>query len=420
MTCPYSEPNCVKEIADRATRCACGRYVKRCSQCAAHNRAFAHYCRGCGTPLPQSAGNWTGYKGGPRRLGASVSSVDSQFLTRATDLRLRLGDACRALLGYDGHVIAIAHNGAVEIADPLRARSSCRFQAQGPITAEPCISDGILYLATRGQLSAYALAAVTLQTPRVRPLWQVPLNGTPIHTLTPAGNRLYVTLASIDRREVHVIEHQTVRPLHGARTVSWIAADATGSRAVFLSDDGDGVQLHVADEAVSTHPVSVHPMTEQHPIAFLGGTVFGVFGETNRLYRIDAATGEVEEPMEEDTQFFALTDDGSDAWDRDSVHIDTRGVSFSRAGIRDSFSPYDRVTRGSPVIVQSCAVAVGMTDGRVLIYDVAQLPHHEIWRPGANSGAAITALAAFDSFIAAGNHEGAVEVRQFIAKGALS
>jgi hypothetical protein len=420
VTCAYSEPNCASEIADRATRCSCGRFVKRCPECAAHNRAFAHYCRGCGASLPQSAGNWTGSKGGPRRLGASASSVDAQFLTRATDLHLRLGDACHTLLGYDGHVIAIARNGTVEIADPLRARSVCRFQAQGAITADPCISEGVLYLPMRGQLSAYALAAMTLQTPRVRPLWQVPLNGTPIHTATPAGSRLYVTVASPGRREVQVIEHQTVRPLHGARNVSWIAADASGSRAVFFSDDGDGVHLHVADTGLSTHAVSVQRLIEQQPIAFVGGTVFGVFGETNRLYRIDAATGGVEEPMDEDTQFFALTDDGSDVWDRDSVHIDTRGVSFARAGIRDAFSPYDRVTRGSPVIVRGCAVAVGMTDGRVLVYDVAQLPHHEVWRPGANSGSAITALATFDSFLAAGNDEGRVEVRQFVAKGAAA
>lgn len=370
--------------------------------------------------LPQSAGNWTGYKGGPRLLGASTSRLRMECITRTIDLRLRLGDPCRALLGYDGHVVAVAHNGTVEIADPVHARSVCCFQAQGPITAEPCIHDGILYLATRGQLSAYALAAMTLQTPRVRPLWQVPLNGIPIHTLTPAGHRLYVTVASLGRKEVHVVEQQTARPLHGARSVSWIAADASGSRAVFFSDDGDGVQLHVADGGLSSHPVSVQTMSEQQPIAFIGGTVFGVFGETSRLYRIDAATGWIEEPMDEDTQFFALTHDGGDAWDRDSVHIDTRGVLFSRAGIRDSFSPHDRVTRGSPVIVQGCAVAVGMTDGRVLIYDVAQLPHHEIWRPGSNSGAAITALAAFDSFIAAGNQEGVVELREFVAKGATS
>lgn len=417
MTCPYSEPGCLSEIATDAPRCLCGRYVKRCTGCATRNRAFASFCRGCGIVLPPSAANWTGYKGGPRRLGANAFHAGGDCVTRATGLRLRLGDRCRSLLGYDGHLIAISLSGVVEIADPLRAKSVCRFHAQGPITAEPCVSDGMLYLATRGQLSAYALAAMMLETPRVRPAWQVALNGTPIQALTAVGDRIYVTVATTDWREVQVIERQAVRSVYGASKMSWVAADPASARAMFLSEDDERVQLHVADGTLETHPVALHAMAE-HPIAFLDGTVFGIFGDAHRLYRIDATTGAVEEPLEEDTQLFALTRDAVDEWDRDGVGVDSSGIAFWRSGVRDSFAPHERTAKGSPVIVQGCAAAVGMEDGRVLLYDLAQLPRHEVWRLDDGEGAAITALVSFDSYIAAGNRDGTVEVRELLSKGA--
>jgi len=417
VTCPYSQPDCVSELATDAPRCLCGGFVKRCSRCATRNRAFAVFCRGCGAGLPPLATNWTGYRGGPRRLGVNAAVPGFDSVTRSTGLRLRLGDACRSLLGYDGHLIAISLSGVVEIADPLRAKSVSRFQTQGPVTAEPCINDGVLYLATRGQLSAYALPALLLEQPRLRPLWQVPLNGTPIHAVTAVGERVYVTLATADWREVYVVEKQAVRSVCGAPKMSWVAADPAGSSAVFLSEDDERLRLHVMDDELATHPVALHALAD-HPIAFLGGKIFGIFGDAHRLYRIDAATGAVEEPLDEDTQLFALTCDAADDWNRDGVGIDTSGIAFWRSGVRDSFAPHERASKGSPLIVQGCAAAVGMEDGRVLLYNLAQLPRHEVWRLGEQSGAGITALASFESYIAAGNRDGIVEVRELLARGA--
>jgi hypothetical protein len=414
VTCPYQEPNCTFDIPAGAKRCLCGRYLKGCGRCSTPNRAFASYCRGCGEALSPSDANWLGYKGDSRRTGVNETSLGSGYAMRATGLRLRLGDTCRSLLGYDGHAVVVSLNGLIEIADPAREKSVCRFQTQGPITAEPCIDRGVLYVATRGQVSAYVLSGMSLETPRVRPLWQVSLNGTPIQALTPLGERLYVTVASADRREVYAIENQRAHLLHAAPRVSWIAADAATSRAVFFSEDDGRVQLHVVREEMTTHPISLQTIGD-HPIALLGDTVFGIFGDARRLYRIDAATGGIEEPLDEDTQLFSLTHDGVE-WDRDSVRIDSAGIHFSRAMMRDSFAPHERASRGSPVIVQDCAVAVGMEDGRVLVYDLAALPQHEIWRLG-DGGAPITALASFDSFIAAGNRDGVVEMRALIAKG---
>lgn len=421
MTCPYLEPDCKSDIAANAQRCRCGRYLKRCAKCAAHNRAFANFCRSCGKALPSSKTNWPAYRGGSRRLGLNPLSAGSTCIVEKTGLQLSLGDSCRSLLGYDGHLVAISVAGAVEIADPLRAKSVCRFLVQGPITAEPCIHDGVLYLATRGQLSAYAIGGLTFEEPRARPLWQLTLNGTPIQAVTAVGERLYVTLASTGSREVQVIEgigrqQPTARSLHHASKVSWVAADPTTARAVFFSEGDRGVHLHVCEDGLTTHPVALRGLRE-HPIAILGGSVFGIFGDAHRLYRIDSSNGRIEEALDEDTQLFALTHDVDEEWDRDGVLIDNSGISFTRAGVRDTFEPHERV-KSSPLIVRTCAVAVGMEDGRVRIYDLAQLPRQDVWYVGGSkSAAAITALASFDSYIAAGNRDGVVEVSELRAEG---
>lgn len=416
MICPYSESGSAHDVITDRVRCLCGRYVKRCAHCGASSRAFAGYCRECGKPLSPDAGSWTAYKGGSRRLGVNRSSPGTECLTRAADLRIRLGDTCRSLLGYDGHVVAISINGIVDIADPMQGKSMCRFQAAGPITAEPCIENGILYLATRGQVTAYALAAMTLETPRIRPLWSVPFNGTPIHALTALAGRIYVTAALRDRRELLVIEHATARVIHSAREIGWVAADPERERAVFFSEDDERVRLHVVDGVMTTYIVSLRTLAPQ-PIALLGETVFAIFDDGHRLYRIDLSSGAIEEALEEDTQFFALTAHG-DEWDRHGVRVDNHGIEFSGSGVRDSFAPHERVTKGSPVIVQNCMVAVGMEDGRVLLYNLAQLPRHEVWRLQEHGSAPITAIASFDSYIVAGNQEGIVEVRELLPKGA--
>lgn len=423
VTCPYSEPKCDAQIAENARRCHCGRVVKQCGDCRAQNRAFANFCRSCGKSLPASRSNWTGYRGGPARLGLNGASVGTDSTTKKLPLTLRLGNECRSILGYDGHLIAVSLHGVVEIADVLAAGSFCRFQVQGPVTAQPCIRNGVLYLGAGRQLSAYSLAAMTMRPPRVRPLWTVPLSGTPIHALTAIEDRLYVTVASPDWREIHVIDNvdrpAAPRLLHGATKTSWVAADSHSAKAVFLSEsDGRGIQLHVAGPELITHAVSLRQLSE-HPIALIGGTIFGVFGDAQRLYRIDASTGAVEESLEEDTQLFALSQDADEEWDRELVHIDSSGIVFSRLGVRDSFEPHDRAVKGSPLIVRNCAAVVGMEDGRVRIYNLSQLPRHELWIVDSNT-APITALASFDSYVAAGNREGVVEVREIRAAGPRS
>jgi hypothetical protein len=395
-------------------------HVKTCSLCRGSNRAFANFCRACGEPLSVAEGNWIGYKGGVQRLGSTTALYREpvrELEIVDTGLDLRLGSVCRSLLGYDGHLIAVAKSGTIEITDPRRPSATQRFQVPGPVSAEACIDGGVLYVGTPGQIAAYSLGTMTLSTPRSRLLWRMPVSGAPIQALTPLGDRLYVSVASDGRNEVVAIDGirsaqpSQPRTIHTARHVSWIAADPARAEAVFLSEDGNGVQVHVSATAraeLVNRPVSLDSFAE-HPIAFLGGSVFALFDD-DRLYRIDPATGGIDETLGDDTQLFSLTRN-DDEWDRGGVQIDSSGIVFSRAGVKDTFSHLERAVKGSPVIVHGHAAAVGMDDGRVLLYDMARPPKHEVWRLGA-AGTPITALASFDSFIAAGNVDGFVGMRE--------
>ncbi|HEY0373091.1 MAG TPA: hypothetical protein VGD79_13890 [Thermoanaerobaculia bacterium] len=393
--------------------------LKRCEACAEGNRAFANFCRSCGRAL-SAPSNWSGYRGGMRRLGFHASGSKHDPVTAPLPLTLHLGGDCRSLLACDGHLVAISHSGAVAVADVTTPAVVCRFQAHGPVTAQPCLHNGVLYLAAGNQLSAYSLGPVSAQQPHVRTLWTLPLSATPIHAVTLVDDRLYVTVASSSWREVQAVENlerPALRTVHGATRVSWLAADPSEHTAVFFSqNDSEAVQLQVASgPQLTSHTMTLQQIPEQ-PIAMIGRTVFGVFGDEHRLYRIDTVTGAIEEPLGDDVQFFALSHAPEEQWDRESVLIDSDGITFSSAGVRDAFGPLDRAVKGSPLIVRDSAALVGMDDGRVRVYNLALLPRHEVWRVG-GSASPITALAAFDDFIAAGNREGVVEVRELRAKG---
>lgn len=427
MTCPYPDTSCAPQAVDGESCMSCGRFIKSCPQCKGSNRAFANHCRSCGTALETSNGNWLAYKGSARRLGFNASRngrSHSSFNTSVTELKLRLGDACWSLLGYDRHLIAMSRNGTVEIADPQRPDAPhVRFQATGPVTCQPCIAGGVLYVGSPKQIAAYSLGAMTLASPQFRPLWQVPLPGNPIQALTAAGNNLYATIASSEKsRDVVAIEigdraPSTVRTIHTSRQVSWIAGDPADARIVFFSEENDGMSLHtVGAQRTETHLLSLRELAE-HPIALVGGKVFAIFGSERRLHQIDAHTGAVDEVLHEDVQMFALTQDGG-AWGRDGVNIHNSGVRFTLSNTHDSFAALDRAVKGSPVIVQGRAAIVGMSDGRVRIYELKRAPAYGIWPLDAGSGSTITALASFDRYVAAGNADGIVEVLELQSKAA--
>jgi len=402
--------------------------LKSCPACGTRNRAFANFCRSCRTRLPAASGNWLSHRGTVQRLGLNAlpeSQLGSQegFEIKEEDLNLELGDPCRSLLGYDRHLIAISQSGTIEIRDPQVPTASLRFKAEGPVSCEPCIEGGVLYLGSPGRLTAYSLGALTLAQPRLAPHWQLRLPGTPVQALTVLGDHLYVTIVSPDmRREVLVVENLerkppgAGRPLHGSAKLSWTAADPASQQLVFLSQQDESLQLHrVVHDGVrpdlATQPLAhiPYPLADNVPIAFLGGKIFGVFGDEEKLCRIDAASGELEQALGDDVKLFSLSQDSEGRWDGDGVQIFTHGIHFLRAARTDWFTPLERVVKGSPILLRGRAAVVGMLDGRLRVYDLARLPRYEQLRlTGASEP--ITALASFQNYLAVGNVKGVVKL----------
>ncbi len=439
MSCAYSLPNCPeKRLLANAESCPeCQGFLKSCPGCGIHNRAFANFCRSCQASLSTGRGNWLSYKGGSRRLGLNNSQPSGgeplhweNLEIRETSLKLQLGDSCRSLLGYDRHIIAISQNGTIEVGDPLRATADHRMKADGPVSCEPCIERGILYLGSPGRLTAYSLGGLGLAKPRLTPLWQLPLTGTPIQALAALDDRLYLTVFHPEgRKEVQVVEDlkrtppRAGRVLHASARLSWVAADPVSKQVVFFSQEGKETHLHTVSQAgkpeMTSRPVLLPPFAEQLPIALLGGKVFGVFGEDEKLCRVDVRTASFEQGLDTDTKLFSLSQEGEQDWDGDGVRVQTTGVAFLRSGVTDSFTPLDRVAKGSPIILQGSSAVLAMQDGRIRVYDLLRPPRHEVRRL-TDDGEPITALASFQNFVAAGNAKGIVKVLELCGKRAAS
>jgi hypothetical protein len=430
VSCPYLQPQCPQgDLAVETDRCPqCRRVLKPCPACGTANRAFANFCRSCRTRLPAVSGNWLSHRGNVQRLGlnalpATGLGPQEGFEIQEEDLKLELGDTCRSLLGYDRHLIAVSQSGTIEVCDPQVPAASLRLKTEGPISCEPCIENGILYLGSPARLTAYSLGALTLAQPRLVPQWQLHLPGTPVQALTVLADRLYVTIVNSDvRREVLVLENlernppAAVRRLHSSAKLSWTAADPTSQQLVFFSQQGESLQLHrvVHDgdrPELATQPLAgvPYPLAENVPIAFLEGKIFGVFGDDEKLCRIDATSGELEQALGDDTKLFSLSQDGDGRWDGDGAQIFANGIHFLRAARTERFAPLERVVKGSPILLKGRAVVVGMLDGRVRLYDLSRLPRYEQVRPTVGSEP-ITALAAFDSYVAVGNAKGVVKL----------
>jgi hypothetical protein len=428
MECPYSHLGCPERAVPPGVEACphCGRFLKSCPDpgCRAPNRAWANYCRSCRTALPLTAGNWLAFRGGPERLGLNAFPPAYQagdpLEIRDVDGVTQLGDFCRSLLGYDRHLVAVSQSGSIAVIDAGRPTAGLRLKADGPISCEPCIDQGILYLGSPGRLSAYSLGAAALLQPRLEPLWQLALPGTPIQALTALENRLYVTVVN-GQRAVMVVDGlqqgagATLRTLYTGDRPSWLAADPAAHQVAFLSEDAGALKQHTVTHGAGRAEASVRvlahlprPFADNVPIALLEGKIFGVFGEEERLCRIDLRSGELEHLGDDDTKLFALRTL------RDGVRIDTTGIAFSGAEIRDSFNLLDRV-KVSPVLLGDRAAVLGMQDGRLQIYDAAHPPRHEVRRL-TGDGEPITALASFHNFVAAGNARGIVKLYELVLK----
>jgi hypothetical protein len=265
-------------------------------------------------------------------------------------------------------------------------------------------------------VAAYALGGLASRPPHLEPRWEVRLPATPVQALTAFEERLYVTVNHPDpTREIYVIEdvHRSrpsgPRKLFAARRLSWIAAEPSTRHVLFLSEDGE-VRVHTVDHGRGESPSldsrrisqAPRPFADHVPIAVLSDKLFGVFGEADRLCRIDVREARFDQSLREDTKTFSLS--GL----RDGVQVDSAGVFFLAAGVSDNLNPIDRV-RGAPVIVGDWAAAVALQDGRIRVYDLHNPPRHEVLRLSSDREE-VTALASFRTYLAAGNARGTVKV----------
>jgi hypothetical protein len=397
----------------------CRRLIKLCPKCRQPNRAFANFCSACSTPLPDSDEDWSAFKGGPRRLGYNPAVQAGLFgdLTIREILELRLEDRCRTILSWDHHVIAISQKGVMDIVEIGTGALPLRLTVDGPVTCEPCISRGTLFLGAPGRVTAYPLGALTLHPPRLEPRWGISLPGTPIQALTVLEDSLYVTVIRPDQKneilslgQIHGNRPSTPKSLFTARRLGWMAAEPSSRSVVFLSEEGGDLWLHCADHSRGDHPgltsrrllQTPRPFADNVPIAVLEDKLFGVFGEADPLCRIDFQDGSFDQVLRDDTKIFSMS--GL----RDGIHIDSAGIFFLGPNISDALNPFERV-KCPPVILGDCAAAIGLQDGRIRVYDLHNPPRHEVLRL-ANEPDEITALASFRTYLAAGNAGGIVKV----------
>ena len=438
MSCPYLRAKCpLQTLPTAEASCpACGGFLKRCPQCGTSQRAFANFCRACRAEMPVSSANWLSAKGSAARLGLNNSELPAWDPRggvipeiQETALHLQLGDPCRSLLGYDRHLIAVSQGGTIEIADPRLGETGRRFKVDGPISCEPCIDRGVLYLGSPSKVSAYSLGSLSLEAPQLLRLWQSPVSGTPIQALTCMDGRIYVTshqqIGTQSRREVQMIETQArvpppPRTIISSWRLSWAAADEVRRQVVFLSEDLGHLQLHTVSHNgrldVSSRPLPLRQLSDQVPIALLGGKLFAVLGDDETLVRIDVDSATRDFDMAPDTKLFSLSRGSQWEWDGDGVRIDSAGVVFMRSAVKDTLEPHERVAKGSPVLVGDAVAVVATDDGRLRFYDRMFPPRQETRRIAAD-GERITAVASFQNYVAAGNAKGVVKVFELRGKG---
>ncbi|MCH9647697.1 MAG: hypothetical protein K0U98_05620 [Deltaproteobacteria bacterium] len=424
MDCPY--PDCsAKDLAKEIAACStCRRFVKSCGSCRAPGRAFANFCQRCGQPFPGEDDHWSGYRGGPKRLGLNAAKPEIRLpesrLLPVPNGDLSLADGCFSLLSWDSHLIAISHAGQVEIVEPTTAFHR-RLNLQGSVmSCHPCISRSTLFLGQEGRLTAFSLGALTLPDPKTEPRWQLEVEGRPAEALLALGDRLFATVKRRDGRMSLIVvdgvsgsRPAAPRVLLTEPKLSALAGDFLSQTVHLLSEAKGRLQLHCLKagvvplrvSSVPFHDLPVGPM-QNTVVAAMGNKLFTVVGEEDQLCRLEWGKGAIR--LDSDVKKFAL---GSvDQWGQ----VETNGIRFPYLHRREKLGHMDRVI-GQPLIIRGFAFAVGLQDGRVLLYDWHG-PHQqrEIRVDSQENG--ITALASFGPYLATGSARGKVALYEVVAK----
>lgn len=97
----------------------------------------------------------------------------------------------------------------------------------------------------------------------------------------------------------------------------------------------------------------------------------------------------------------------------DPIISTSNGLLFHRINKTAELGEGEAI-RGAPLILKDCAAAVGMRGGTVRLYDIHDPALPLIWSISENPEEPITALAASENILAAGNDKGLVKLCRLI------
>jgi hypothetical protein len=433
VKCPYVD--CLNDnLPVQTERCPqCGRRVKHCRSagCVAANRIFSVYCCNCGVELPVGDHDWPVFRGSPQRTGTGRPIIHrrlrefdhQQAITEIGSLTLP--DRCRSLLIYDGCLFAFSSRGMAKVADVSgdTVMELASFSVGGNIFAEPALHRGSLFVGTENRLFAYTLGKLFDAMPGFPERWTLPIPGTPIQSLLPVEDRLYVTLSNAERprdHELHILDGIHGRPtnppqiLHAGPKVSTLAADVTNHirRVFFLSGERNRTVLHTIRHQAGSPPSPVDlevegapgPFDEIIQITLDYPKLFVVFKQGGELFTVNTITGKVEQRISGNVRVrnFAI------AGARQAVLTSTNSISIPHLGMTEPLSP-DEVIIGHPLILRDFTIVAGMQRGMLKLYDIRNLSIKREWRASSLSGD-LTALVPFKNMIIAGDSQGRVVV----------
>lgn len=414
MQCPYPDCNGKASRTEGELCRTCTRPVKHCAQCRAPARAFARYCAACGKPMHGNTFDWTGYRGGSRRLGMNPAKAGHSWrqakLEEVAPSPFALDEECFELLSHDQHLIAIGTGGRVELRVP-GSETRLGFRADGPFTCHPCAEQGMLFLGRGRAIDAYHLGALALPEPVTSPVWTATLPGDPHDALLVLGNRLFAKVA-VNGRPSGVIVLESIFERHPPEAhwiyrgskVSTLAGDRHSEKIVFLTEEHGEIELHTFDTShshLSEDTFSFQDLSgkslSRAPVALMGNYLYAVLGPEDQLCRLQPGKPSVR--LDDDVKRFCLN-----SFDQ-RVLLRTPGLTFPH-GQQVKLTHMERVVV-QPVLLRDFALVLGLQDGRILIYDLNNPPFHRDEKP---DGHTITALASFGPYLAAGTSQGTIAI----------
>ncbi len=418
--CPY--PGCEHDaVPAQAPACPrCGRRVKRCSECQALNRRFSRFCQGCSHGLAEQAGQWSQYQGGPYRQGLIGQRLDIPFaeLELKSALNHRFKGPCRSLLFYEGLLLATSADGETAAFEVPTGKIFREWRSASEVVHSGACASGFLWLPGAQQVTVTPLASLEADSdPNV--IYSDKLPGQIVHPPLAFGASLFLVLADSAGRSMLVtlraeatskgVRLSPPEVLHRGQTLSApILSSAEPGTVLFLDEVPSGLRLYRVrreNGGFSTLPQPIVDapaglLTEISP-ASIGNLLYAVFKERRRLCRIDLKSSRWDGELASDVRSFAL------AGKQDGVVLQSAGMQLlSRKNEETVLDPM----AGPPLIWRDLAVVLGLGNGRVRLHSWENLPRETDVRVSQDPYAAVSALAAFEDFLAAGTEDGMLTV----------